>query len=125
MSEIVPLGRPLRNSQVFILDHKMLPVPLGAPGELHIGGAGLARGYVNRPGTTAEKFVPNPFGSGGSRLYKTGDSARYLPDGRIEFLGRIHDQVKIHGFRIEPAEIAQALLDHPRVAQSVVVARED
>ena len=125
ISEIVPLGRPLRNSQVFILDHRMFPVPLGAPGELHIGGAGLARGYVNRPDTTAEKFIPNPFGSAGSRLYKTGDSARYLPDGRIEFLGRIDDQVKIHGFRIEPAEIAQALLDHPRVAQSVVVARED
>ena len=127
-SELVPLGRPLGNAQVFILSRfagRMQPVPLGAPGELYIGGAGVARGYINRAGTTAEKFLPNPFGAAGSRLYRTGDLARYLPGGGIEFLGRIDDQVKIHGYRIEPGEVAQALRGHPRIAESVVVARED
>ncbi|MCU1267653.1 MAG: Non-ribosomal peptide synthase:Amino acid adenylation [Acidobacteria bacterium] len=124
-SEIVPLGRPLANARVYILDSHLRPAPLGAPGELHIGGAGVARGYVQRPETTAEKFIPDPYAfAAGGRLYKTGDLARQLADGRIEFLGRIDDQVKIHGFRIEPAEIEQALREHPSVAEAVVIARE-
>jgi non-ribosomal peptide synthase protein (TIGR01720 family) len=101
------------------------PAPIGAPGELHIGGAGLARGYINRADATAEKFIPNPFSNDGERLYKTGDLARYLDDGRIEFLGRTDDQVKIHGYRIEPGEIEIALRNHEDVTESVVVARQD
>jgi len=124
--EIVPLGRPLANARVLILDQHLRPAPLGAPGELHIGGAGVARGYIQRPDTTAEKFIPDPFGrEPGARLYRTGDLARHLADGRLEFLGRIDDQVKIHGFRIEPAEIEQVLRDHPSVRETIVVARED
>jgi amino acid adenylation domain-containing protein len=124
-SETVPLGRPIANAQVYILDERIREVPLTAVGEIYIGGEGVARGYINRAGSTAEKFVPNPFGRPGSRLYKTGDLARYLVDGRIEFLGRVDDQLKIHGYRIEPGEIEIALGGHPRVAASVVVARED
>jgi AMP-binding enzyme/AMP-binding enzyme C-terminal domain/Phosphopantetheine attachment site len=101
-------------------------VPIGVPGELHIGGFGLARGYLNRSDLTAEVFIPNPFSQEpGARLYKTGDLARYLPDGNIEFLGRIDHQVKIRGFRIELEEIATALKRHPAVQQAVVLARED
>jgi amino acid adenylation domain-containing protein/non-ribosomal peptide synthase protein (TIGR01720 family) len=126
LSEIVPLGRPLANAQVFILDQRLRPAPIGVPGELHIGGMGVARGYFRRADATAEKFVPHPYAvEEGARLYKTGDLARYLPDGRIEFLGRIDDQVKIHGFRIEPAEIEVALHGHPSVREAVVIARED
>jgi amino acid adenylation domain-containing protein/non-ribosomal peptide synthase protein (TIGR01720 family) len=126
LSEIVPLGRPLVNAKVFVLDQHLRPTPIGVPGELHIGGAGVARGYVQRPDTTAEKFTPDPFSlERGTRLYKTGDLARHLADGRIEFLGRIDDQVKIHGFRIEPAEIEQVLREHPSVGKAVVIARED
>jgi amino acid adenylation domain-containing protein/non-ribosomal peptide synthase protein (TIGR01720 family) len=124
-AKVVPLGRPLANTQVYILDRSARLSPLGAPGELHLGGAGLARGYVGRGDATAEKFIPNPFGAEGTRLYKTGDLARHLPDGRLEFLGRIDDQVKIHGYRIEPAEIAQALREHPDIKESAVVVRED
>lgn len=123
--DTVPLGRPLANTQVFILDEAMRLAPIGAPGELHIGGSGVARGYINHASATAEKFIPDPFGGNGTRLYRTGDGARYLPDGRIEFLGRVDDQVKIHGFRIEPREIELALCDHPKVETTVVVARED
>lgn len=126
LSDTIPLGRPLANVQVFILDKGMRPAPIGVPGELHIGGAGLARGYVGRADATAEGFIPHPYSEKlGERLYRTGDLARHLPDGRIEFLGRIDDQVKIHGFRIEPAEIAGVLRLHPRVREAVVVARED
>lgn len=125
-AETVPLGRPLKNTKVFILDRHLRPAPIGAPGELHIGGAGVARGYMQRPGATAEKFIPDQFSvEPGARLYRTGDLARYLADGRIEFLGRIDDQVKIHGFRIEPAEIELVLRQHPGVNEAVVMARED
>ncbi len=126
LAEIVPLGRPLANAKVLMLDQHLRLTPLGAPGELHIGGAGVARGYVQRPEATAEKFISDPFADNpDARLYKTGDLARQLPDGRIEFLGRIDDQVKIHGYRIEPAEIEQALHSHPAVAAAIVIARED
>ena len=120
----VPLGRPLANVQAYILDQQLRTVPIGVPGELHLGGAGVARAYINRPAATAEKFIPNPFSDTGERLYKTGDLARYLNDGRIEFLGRVDHQVKIRGHRIEPREIELALLDHEDVAECVVVARE-
>jgi non-ribosomal peptide synthase protein (TIGR01720 family) len=125
LSDTVPLGRPLANVRAYVLDQRLRPAPIGAPGELHIGGAGLARGYINRADATAEKFIPSPFSSDGERLYKTGDLARYLGDGRIEFLGRTDDQVKIHGYRIEPGEIEIALRNHAEVTESVVVARED
>ena len=125
MSDTVPLGRPLANVQAYVLDRQLRPAPIGAPGELHIGGAGLARGYINRADATAEKFIPSPFSNDGERLYKTGDLARYLGDGRIEFLGRSDDQVKVHGYRIELGEIEIALRNHSEVAESVVVARED
>jgi amino acid adenylation domain-containing protein len=120
------IGRPIANTQIYILDRHLRPTPIGTPGELHICGVGLARGYLNRPELTAEKFIPNPFGDEpGSRLYKTGDLARYLPDGNIEFLGRTDHQVKIHGFRIEPGEIEAVLTRHPDVREAVVIARED
>jgi len=122
----IPIGRPLANRSIYILDKHGGPVPVGVPGELHIGGAGLARGYLNRPDLTAEKFIPNPFGAEpGARLYKTGDSARYLADGNIEFLGRVDRQVKIRGFRIELGEIESALRQHSAVREVVVLARED
>ena len=122
----VPIGRPIANTQIYILGVHVKPVPVGIPGELYIGGDGLARGYLNRPDLTAEKFVPNPFSSEpGSRLYRSGDLARYLPDGSIEFLGRVDNQVKIRGFRSELGEIESALRKHGRVREAVVVARED
>ncbi len=126
-AQVVPLGRPLPNSQVFILNARMQPSPIGAAGELHIGGDGLARGYLGRPELTAEKFVKNPLAVEGAspRLYKTGDLARWLPDGTIEFLGRIDHQVKVRGFRIELGEIQASLEQHPGVSESVVIARED
>jgi amino acid adenylation domain-containing protein len=126
-SEIKPvIGRPIANTQVYILNSQLQPVPIGVAGELHIGGAGLARGYLNRPDLTAEKFIPNRISDEpGARLYKTGDLARYLPDGNIEFIGRIDRQVKIRGLRIEQGEVETVLAQHPTVQQCVVTARED
>src|SRR5205085_9885067 len=140
--ESVPVGHPMANTQIYLLDRRMQPVLVGVPGELHIGGTGLARGYLNRPDLTAERFVPNPFVKDeGKRmkdettafilhpssfiLYKTGDRGRYLPDGMIEYLGRLDDQVKLRGYRIEPGEIAALLGQHPGVREVVVMARED
>jgi amino acid adenylation domain-containing protein/FkbM family methyltransferase len=120
-----PIGRPLMNCRIYLLDAHGEPVPVGCPGELCIGGAGVARGYLNQPASTAERFIPDPFSdTPGARLYKTGDLARYLPDGVIEFLGRIDQQVKIRGFRIEPGEIEAALRRHAGIEEAAVVARE-
>jgi amino acid adenylation domain-containing protein len=122
----VTIGRPIGNTEIFILDKVLQPVPIGVAGELHIGGDGLARGYLKRPELTAEKFIPHPFHADPkARLYKTGDLVRYLPNGNIEFLGRIDHQVKIRGFRIELGEIEAVLRQHPAIGETVVVARED
>ncbi|MBD2040985.1 amino acid adenylation domain-containing protein, partial [Microcoleus sp. FACHB-672] len=123
---LVPIGKPISNMQVYLLDSHLQPVPVGVAGELHIGGAGLALGYLNRPDLTAEKFIANLFSQdANSRLYKTGDLARYLADGNIEYLGRIDHQVKIRGFRIEMGEIEALLNSHPSVQETAVIARED
>lgn len=125
LSVSLPLGRPIANCQVYVLDKHLRPVPIGVAGELYVGGEPLARGYLNRPDLTAESFIPNPFGSApGMRLYKTGDLTRYLPSGDIEFLGRIDYQVKIRGFRVELGEIETALERHPNVHESVVTTVE-
>ncbi|MBN4004178.1 amino acid adenylation domain-containing protein [Nostoc sp. LPT] len=124
----IPIGRPIYNTQTYILDSNLQPVPIGIPGELYIGGDGLARGYLNRPELTTEKFIYNPFKNSefeSDHLYKTGDLARYLPDGNIEFIGRLDHQVKIRGFRIELGEIEAMLGQHPGVQKNVAVVRED
>jgi amino acid adenylation domain-containing protein len=124
--DFVPIGRPVANTQIYILDDKMEPVPVGESGELHIGGVQVARGYINRPELTEERFIPDPFSDQlGARLYRTGDLASYLPTGAIKFLGRIDHQVKIRGNRIELGEIESVLGGHPAVKQAVVLARED
>jgi acyl-CoA synthetase (AMP-forming)/AMP-acid ligase II/acyl carrier protein len=147
----LPIGRPITNTQIYLLDRQLKPVPIGVPGELYIGGDGLARGYFNRPDLTEQQFIPNPFSKekgkrkkeketeedssvlpftfcllpSCERLYKTGDLARYRPDGNIEFLGRIDNQVKIRGFRIELGEIEAVLNQHPAVRETVVIVQED
>jgi len=123
---VISIGRPIDNTQMYILDRHLQPLPPGIPGELYIGGDGLARGYLNRLELTTEKFIPHPFnGRPGAQLYKTGDLARFQPDGTIEYLGRLDHQVKVRGFRIELGEIETVLTQHPAVRQAVVVARED
>ncbi len=125
ISEEIPIGTPIANTQLHILDKNLKQVPIGSIGEIFIGGVGLARGYLNRAGLTAEKFIPNPFShKSGERLFKTGDLARYLPDGNIEFMGRVDHQVKIRGFRIELGEIESVLSLYPGVTQCVVLAKE-
>jgi len=121
---VIPIGRPLANSQAFILDADGQPMPVGVSGELYLGGDGLARGYLDRPDLTAERFVPNPFSGRGGRLYRTGDRARYQPDGTVEFHGRLDNQVKVRGFRIELGEIEAQLRADSRLKDAVVIARE-
>ncbi|AUG78197.1 Non-ribosomal peptide synthetase [Kitasatospora sp. MMS16-BH015] len=119
--DTVPIGRPLPGMIMRVLDETMRPVPVGAPGELYVGGTGVARGYLGRPALTAERFLPDPYGEPGSRLYRTGDQARWLPEGVVEFLGRNDDQVKVRGYRIELGEVRAAVLDHPAVREAAVV----
>jgi AMP-binding enzyme C-terminal domain/AMP-binding enzyme/Phosphopantetheine attachment site len=121
----VSIGRPVANKQIYLLDRHLQPVPTGVPGHLHIGGVGLTRGYLHQPQLTAEKLIPDPFSTEpGALLYRSGDLARYLPDGRLEFLGRLDQQVKVRGFRIELEEIEAALATHETVQAAVVGARE-
>jgi amino acid adenylation domain-containing protein len=124
--KVVPIGRPIANTRAYVLDSSGQPAPLGVWGELHIGGASVGRGYLNQPELTAEQFVPDPFSeTPGERLYRTGDVTRYLPDGNIEFSGRVDHQMKLHGFRIEPAEIEAVVGQHPGVRESAVVTQKD
>jgi non-ribosomal peptide synthetase component F len=123
---LIPIGRPIANTQVYVLDHHLQPVPIGVPGELYIGGAGVTRGYWSHPDLTAAQFIPHPFSpEPGARLYKTGDLVRYLPDGTLEYRGRLDSQVKIRGCRLELGEIEAVLEQHPAVRQAVVVARAE
>jgi amino acid adenylation domain-containing protein len=121
-TELVPLGAPIPNTTMYVLTDRLEPVPVGVPGEVHVGGAGVARGYLNSPALTADRFVPDPYGPPGSRLYRTGDRARWRADGALEFLGRVDHQVKIHGHRVELGEIQANLRRHPEVGEVVVIA---
>ncbi len=122
----IPIGRPINNTQLYVLDRHLQPVPVGVPGELHVGGVGVGRGYLNRPELTAERFIPDPFSQEpGARLYKTGDLVRYLPSGELDYLGRMDQQVKVRGYRVELGEIESVLQEHPTVRESVVIVKED
>ena len=121
----IPIGRPIENTEIYILDENRQPVPVGVPGDLFIGGQGVVRGYLNRPELSKERFLTNPFKNDGSRIYWTGDLAKYREDGVIEFLGRVDHQVKIRGYRIELGEIEMALGSHPSLREAVVIVRED
>ncbi|MFF7958339.1 amino acid adenylation domain-containing protein [Streptomyces rubiginosohelvolus] len=124
-ADVMPIGRPLPNVTMYVLDERLQPLPVGVPGELYVGGAGVARGYLDRSALTADRFLPDPYGPAGARLYRTGDVVRLLPEGDVEFLGRVDGQVKIRGYRIELGEIEAALTDHEQIADARVLVRED